>query len=308
MGQLLTKEQFQEKLQELHPYSKFVVLEYSGMSKPAKIQCLECGEIIEKMPNNLRACLNLCKERHFYSNREKCDFFAKQYELTILQWRPDKKATLSLQCNRCGETFLRQQPHFIQNPNSCPKCNNAADKQSLTEEEAQEKINEVYKAKDYQLLKYENFHSRCVMRHKCGFIWKPICSSFLKSHGCPKCYKNKSKGHILIAETLQKFKIFYIEEQGLLSPLSKYKFDFYLPDYRAAIEYQGEQHYREVSCWEPLKNIQERDRKKRWYCIENGIDLLEICYKDYEKIPGILSSKFNDYNPQSEVADNKPNT
>ena len=47
MGNLLTREQFQKILEELNPYSHFEVIEYTGMTKPVKIHCLECDTIKE---------------------------------------------------------------------------------------------------------------------------------------------------------------------------------------------------------------------------------------------------------------------
>ena len=117
----------------------------------------------------------------------------------------------------------------------------------------------------------------------------------MKSRGCPKCFGQKSKGEIAIGKWLKDNQIIFIEQQTLEYPYKRYKFDFYLPDYNLAIEYQGEQHYKDKSkVWEPLNKIQERDAIKRQYCQEHGIELLEIDYKNYDNISQILSSKFND--------------
>ena len=82
---------------------------------------------------------------------------------------------------------------------------------------------------------------------------------------------------------LEEQKIHYIP-QKTFSPLnkSKYRFDFYIPKYNLAIEYQGEQHFRDNSFFKDgLDVVQKRDEVKRNYCKENKIDLLEISYKDY---------------------------
>ena len=77
---------------------------------------------------------------------------------------------------------------------------------------------------------------------------------------------------------------------------SKYRFDFYLPDYNLAIEYQGEQHYRDNGFFkDKLEVIQRRDEIKRKYCQENNIKLLEISYKDFKNINQIITSRLNDY-------------
>jgi hypothetical protein len=50
--------------------------------------------------------------------------------------------------------------------------------------------------------------------------------------------------------------------------------DFYLPEYNAAIECQGIQHFVDKHFFEPLEKIQERDSRKLKLCKENGIKLL----------------------------------
>lgn len=65
-----------------------------------------------------------------------------------------------------------------------------------------------------------------------------------------------------------------------------------------AIEYQGEQHYKQKTIWEGLDIIQKRDRIKKEYCQKEGIELFEISYLEYNKIPEILTSRLNDYSQE----------
>lgn len=63
------------------------------------------------------------------------------------------------------------------------------------------------------------------------------------------------------------------------------RFDFYLPEYNLLIEYDGEQHYREVSIWsDNLSEIQARDNFKTQWCLENQIQLKRISYKEIKNI------------------------
>jgi hypothetical protein len=54
-------------------------------------------------------------------------------------------------------------------------------------------------------------------------------------------------------------------------------FDFYVIELDMAIEMQGEQHYKENSFFG--KGTMSRDVKKRNFCKDLGIDLVEISYK-----------------------------
>ena len=73
---------------------------------------------------------------------------------------------------------------------------------------------------------------------------------------------------------------------GLLS------YDFYLPKYNLLIEYQGEQHEHYCKGFHKSKKDfekqQEHDRRKREYCLNNNINLLEIWYYDFDNIEEIL--------------------
>lgn len=295
MGKNLEINGFQKKLEELNPYSSFKVLEYISMSKPAKIQCLECGKIIEvSSAEKLMTRLNLCDEKHFYSMEQKAKYFSNKYNFEILEWKTEKKRYAKIKCLKCGEINFRHYTHLITNPNHCPTCNNSSDKQVMTIEEGQEKINKLFNG-EYKLLQFKSYHSQALFQHKCGFIWHERYDGFLLSRGCPKCYKIKSKGEQYIEQWLKNNGINYICQYGLNPPFKRYKFDFFLPDYNLAIEYQGEQHYKDKSkIWEGLEKVQKRDAIKKEYCLNNNIELLEISYLDIKKIPIILSSKFND--------------
>jgi hypothetical protein len=58
-------------------------------------------------------------------------------------------------------------------------------------------------------------------------------------------------------------------------------FDFYLPNERICIEYNGQQHYKSCDIFggeEGFEKQQIRDNIKRQYCKDNGIKLIEIPY------------------------------
>ena len=59
------------------------------------------------------------------------------------------------------------------------------------------------------------------------------------------------------------------------------RFDIYLPEYKLAIEYQGEQHFEPVDFFggeEGFKDTVRRDNLKRKLCREYGVSLVEIRY------------------------------
>lgn len=120
--------------------------------------------------------------------------------------------------------------------------------------------------------------------HKCkidGYEWYASPANILYGYGCPVCHE--SSGERQVRQWLSKHEIKFeyqkvFEDCRDIMPLP---FDFYLPDYNIAIEYQGGQHYKPVERFggeEKFKLQQKHDNIKREYCRNNNIKLLEIPY------------------------------
>ena len=140
-------------------------------------------------------------------------------------------------------------------------------------------------------------------------LWKCICqcgnevivkksnlfSGNTSSCGCLK----ESKGELLIKQFLISHNIYFesqksfndcrFKETGQLA-----RFDFYLPNYNLIIEYDGQQHYKEVEIFsDDLKTIQKRDNFKNQWCKEHNIKMLRIPYFEYNNIEKILLDKLS---------------
>lgn len=150
-----------------------------------------------------------------------------------------------------------------------------------------------------QLLKqaYKNNHGTWMWECKCGYCGNnfyalpaKVISNVVVSCGC----HSRSNYELFIAKTLRRFCIEFEEQKKF--PDCKYinnlKFDFYLPMYNAVIEYNGRQHYEEVSYFggkDGLEKTQIRDAIKEQYCKDNDIKFLCIPYTmDFKQIESIL--------------------
>ena len=127
---------------------------------------------------------------------------------------------------------------------------------------------------------------------KCNSIFSQKIINHLDGYGCPFC--SASKGERKVQYILEKNNINF-EYQKIIKENKKIKFifDFYLPEYNLAIEYDGEPHYQEVKFYggvKGLKERQDRDKLKNQYCKENNIDLLRIPYWEYNNIEKILNN------------------
>jgi len=64
-------------------------------------------------------------------------------------------------------------------------------------------------------------------------------------------------------------------------------FDFFLPKYKAAIEFDGIHHFKPIYGIDALKQQKHKDKRKNLFCAKHGIKILRIsCFnsKDAEKI------------------------
>lgn len=135
----------------------------------------------------------------------------------------------------------------------------------------------------------------------CGHIWYPIGRSLKYGTGCPNC--KTSKGERKIKEYLSEHDIKFIPQHTFNDCIyqSKLKFDFYIPDYKIAIEYDGHQHFFPVDFanrgkeWAERQFAinQNRDKVKNEYCAKNDITLIRIPYFKYDNIENILAHELN---------------
>lgn len=144
---------------------------------------------------------------------------------------------------------------------------------------------------------YADFHC-----HICGADWTDL-PVYVDHRGCPRC--NGLSIETRIGEILQQYKITYIPQYSFDGCKNKRKlpFDYYIPEYNIAIEYDGEQHYKPVNfggisdkeAQENLKITQHHDEIKTKYCQNNNIPLIRIPYWEKKNLEDILISSIKQY-------------
>lgn len=282
--------------------------DYCGTNKPITIKCNKCGRIfeytmaktffdlarrrnylcdcakqLEEMPKNVQKFINDFK-----------DNYSEKYE--IIQWfiKYKSEEEIVLKCKECG-CFKRIKPrHYNEKDWICHRCNKTGAR--ITYEELK---NRVEKSEKYSLIskEFKTSKDKVLIRcEKCGFIFKKRIDTFFHDEliKCPKCNPNKSNGELKIMNYLIDNGIEYIDEFVLPN---KQRFDFYIPSFNIAIEYNGRQHYEEVEFFNKnssFEKIKKYDENKKHYCEENNIKLLIIPYTEYENIDTILDKVFND--------------
>lgn len=188
----------------------------------------------------------------------------------------------------------------------CPECGRISARKifAFSSDEAYLKICEL----SGQLLNKEDYINQDTKNLKivCPRCTKNVFITSLKhfcQHGgqsCPECYRKESIGERRIRQWLEMNNIDFIQEKWFedcrdINPL---RFDFYLPDKNIAIEFDGEQHFKEThffsfrnSKTSTTEYTQSHDIIKTNYCNSHGINLIRIPYTQINGIEKILQEK-----------------
>lgn len=179
-------------------------------------------------------------------------------------------------------------PNNILSGKGCPKCAGSITKTH------DEYVNSVAVVNpDIEVV--EPYVNSCTpIKHRCkidGYVWYAAPYNILMGKGCPQC--NESSDERIVRQWLSKNNISFIFQKTFddCVDINSLPFDFYLPDYKAAIEYQGGQHYFPVEHFggeDAFIRQQRHDKIKADYCKANNIRLLCIPY--YEDVEEQLNN------------------
>lgn len=200
-----------------------------------------------------------------------------------------------VQCLTCGYIFRAKGNSLIAG-HGCPKCAKklVADKERKTKEEYQRELNELYPNSFKIIGKYISCKKTIKVKHLvCGHTFEIQAYGLLKSGYCKYC--NCSQGESIVRSILDKYNIDY--KHGYVLP-NRLHLDFYLPQYRVAIEYDGRQHYESNEFFDKRESLyvrQHRDQLKNQYCKEHNIKLLRIpyTYDSYKKVHQLMKDKLD---------------
>lgn len=150
---------------------------------------------------------------------------------------------------------------------------------------------------DYINVEYVNTKTKVeILCERHGpFLQQPF--NHLRGSGCPDCGRGTSKGENQIRQYLIQQEIRFEEQKtfdGLMGKRKHLQFDFWLPDHKMLIEFDGIQHHRPESftsdsqkARQNFRDLQQSDKKKEAYAKKYGYKLLRIRYN--QDIIGCLS-------------------
>jgi hypothetical protein len=202
----------------------------------------------------------------------------------------DSRIKIMITCKKHGD--FEQMPINHLRGKGCPHC---AGNIKLTNQEFMDKANIEHDYKySYEKLNYTNAQKNVTITCPIHGDFSQRAKAHLTGQGCPTCKESRLEKHTRMF--LKKYNIDFIPQKRFDDCKDKntLPFDFYLPALNTCIECQGDQHYfpnRLFGGEEAYQALLIRDQIKRDYCIQKGINLIEI---KYDQIPkDVLSTLIN---------------
>ena len=231
--------------------------------------CIYCSKKYLKKPKDISKIKCRCLDRY---NNYKKKLVNKNIEL-IDNYINIREKILH-KCKICLLEFKSSPKSVLNSKNGCPSCSG--------------KIFSIDKYKSIlpkNLKLISNEYIGCNVKHKHFCI---DCNNYFETKpnyiihmgtNCPICCK--SKGERQIIDFLDSINIDYKREYIVGINGIKLRFDFYIPEMRLFIEYDGIQHYKPIDLFgglEYYEKLKINDKLKDNWCNGNNLNLLRIPY------------------------------
>lgn len=277
-------------------------LDYNGAFSKITITCKKHGDFRQTPDNHVndkKGCYQCGLDGHselFTRTLEEFISIAKEihgnrYDYSLAKYNgADRKITIV--CKEHGKWSQFASAHL--KGHNCPKCtgNSGLTKEQFIER-AIKQHGEIY---NYDKVNYINAHQKVKIKCEVHGYFKQTPSDHIYStgKGCPKCKETTGERKIRL----------YLESQGIeykyqkrfkdCSHKTTLPFDFYLPNLKTLIEFDGIQHFEPISIWggeKALKSLKIRDEIKNEFASEHNYKLIRINYFELEKIDKILKAE-----------------
>lgn len=143
------------------------------------------------------------------------------------------------------------------------------------------------------------FNKNLQVRCQCGQVFTVSYDNYRSGSTirCKSCTNSESNGEYYVRDYLEKNTIKYIPQYKFddCKDVRTLPFDFFIPEWNLAIEFDGEQHFINIFGEDSLKKTQYHDEIKNNYCKTNGIDLIRIPYWERNNISQVLDKELQKY-------------
>lgn len=219
------------------------------------------------------------------------------------------RSKIHCRCTICGNSDWFPRASHLLEGQSCPECKKKRHSSIMAKTSAAfiAEVSTLHGGKYKILGEYtkgsEKIETVCTI---CGNTWFPRASKLVEGTGCPNCASYR--GEDALRDLMQSLQL-------------PFKQQFTFPDCRGArggvcrfdcavldssdqsplllIEYDGAQHFKPVEFFGGQKEFEYRqhnDRIKDSYCMDHGIPLLRISYKQFDQIEQLVTDKLYELN------------
>lgn len=256
---------------------------YINNNTPFKLICPKHGEF--SIRPSLLFCGQRCKKcvaetfsQDFRLSNE--EFISRLHQLygdkidTSKVVYKGRKKKVCVICKKHGEYYTT--PESLYRSISCPDCK----KETLrlcrckTQEQFMKELHQLYGHNSllFDKVNYVDENTPIYVGCQKHGYYQQLPRVLLKGHGCPFCKTSTLEKNI--EKILKEQDIEYKQQYKV--PNSLLRLDFYLPQYKSAIECQGRQHFEPVGHFggdDTFELRKERDIRKKNLCNKNNIKL-----------------------------------
>lgn len=322
MGGRKSFEQFKKEVTDLTNGDYDVLPPYVNSKTKVEFIHKDCGNHFMMRPNSFLSG-NRCPKCSAETGVEKRTMTNGEFKQRVKYYWGDSYTVLGnyvnsdtpvkVRHNKCGTVYMTRPADFLRG-HGCQKCAYKVRSKKIGDahRDSLAKVKESIKnilGDQYRVLTrdedYQGNRQHILLKHLvCGHTYTARYSDIQHSHtGCPYCAfaGGPSSGELKIKHLLEK--VFQMQEHinyeyGYVIPDLKDKnnlhFDFWLPQYNIAIEYDGRQHFNSINYFggvEAFKTRYKHDLMKNKYCKDKNITLIRIPYtmSTNKEINAILS-------------------
>lgn len=278
-------------------------------SKMAEIKSRERQLIMNKRAQEREdKVIKSCIDKEYAATAFRSDFikkaeakFGNRYQYMYLPASIDDD--VKCLCSKHG-CFTQRADVFLRG-HGCPECVGVV---HLSAEERADRFIHLSKQRygdqfDYSYVLYVDKNTPVLLRcKKHNELFSILPDTHVRRNGgCPYC--KDSVGQTEVRLVLELYRINFVAEYIVPNEnpdcrRSHLRVDFYLPDQNIFIEFNGQQHYEEISHFHSTKDWtfedqQIRDQTLRDYCTKHNIHLIEIRYDQMDDIEEILKRELH---------------
>ena len=263
-----------------YDYSKVV---YKNNKTKIRIICKEHHEFLQTPANHIKGkncpkCSGHFMDQNFFIEKSKGIHKDENdnplYDYSLVNYK-DSSTHVTIKCSLHNHEFSKT-PNKHLGGQGCPLCANESTGLKLRMSDS-EFLKRAFPHKYEYLTKYVTAKTKIHIKCKeCGHKFWQEAFSHLSGCGCPSC--NESKLEKKVTKYLIELGLTH-EKQKKFKWLGRQSLDFYLTNYKLAIECQGIQHFEPKEWFDRKRKFTDRvkdDTKKLKKCLSNNIEMIYV--------------------------------